>query len=97
MTGSRAGRAAVAAAILIVAAAGLGACGKRGTLEPPPDMKGKFKYPRQYPDKPVVTSLPKPLPKPKAETAKPKAETARPAGDGKVEKDDKAEQDSTSK
>lgn len=96
MTGmfkSSAGRATVAAVILIAAAAGLGACGKRGVLEAPPGMEGRFKYPRQYPNRPKVTSLPKPKP---ADAEKPKAENGTPA-DTKVEKADKAEQDSTGK
>lgn len=87
------------AIILIAAAAGLGACGKRGALEAPTGMEGRFKYPRQYPNRPSVTRLTKPGPESGAKPAdaeKPKAENGTPA-DIKVEKADKAEQDSTGK
>ncbi len=36
-------------AVLVIAVAFVAGCGKRGGLEPPPDKKEEYKYPRQYP------------------------------------------------
>lgn len=48
MTDSRITRILIAAALAVTVALVAG-CGKRGGLEPPPDKKEEYKYPRQYP------------------------------------------------
>ncbi len=53
MTGSRK-RQLAAAALLVLAPAVLGACGKKGDPEVPPGREREFVYPRTYPDPDLV-------------------------------------------
>lgn len=72
-------RGALSAVVAFALAAGLGGCGKRGALQPPPGKESEYKYPRKYPGSPKFEPPIKPASAPKKgdksdESDKPKAE-----------------------